>query len=509
MQKVAFTFGTGGTNVKASANAKGQDVQKGFDNIINLKSTSADNNVKPGTGGINTIAGKNSGANDKTAAQGKVNVINNGSSVNKDFNPSGNVADDFNALSYEVIDGELKVSLAEGTADNTPFIVDIDGLIEDIRKAIVDVLDITDEDIEEALAENGFVMLDLLNVTELQEFFVVIEDLNEFSDILINDSANQIWSQLFESVSDIKIEIFDDMFVTPQEFTEIINQLMNSEGTDGDETVNPDVMADAADSADEAVMTEVKTYVESDNGRQQAVENVAEQPADDEPVVIINDDRARANDNGGNGTDNGGQNNNMSDRQTEVSTGSEPKTEAADRTEAPVNESLFTQFMNRVEASFVQEVSYNTEQVQQLRDIANQVIESIKINFKPDTTGLEIQLNPEHLGRVNIAIEMRDGAAVANFIVRNEMARMALENQIQTLRETFEEQGLKVESVEVTVSDFSFEQSNNEWADRNGDQNSGGRRRFRNDEEIEPSAYAVNEAEDDPLAEEGSINIRA
>jgi len=46
--------------------------------------------------------------------------------------------------------------------------------------------------------------------------------------------------------------------------------------------------------------------------------------------------------------------------------------------------------------------------------------------------------------------------------VENQVAKEALESQMITLKETFAEQGLKVDAVEVTVSDFGLEHQNRE-----------------------------------------------
>lgn len=501
MQKVAFAFGTGGTGVKAAGSSKKSDAKAGFDNIINLKASS-DNNTNVGAGkGINAVADKNNQTAGNITGTGKVNVINNGSSsVKNDVNVmDSSTMDGFNALNFDVVDGKLQVTLVEQPESSNVFNIDIDGLIDDIRKIVKDILEVSDEEIEDALAENGFVMLDLLNVPQLQEFFVAIEDISEFSDILINDNANQLWTQLLEAVSDIQIEIFDDVFVNAEEFTDIIAQIMNSDEADGNEAI--DVNSEAEETAYD---TDMKPVI-ADN-RELKADNNAENAelTDNEPKVIINTEAGAAADN--NPSDNNSRNQDVITDRTADYTNEEDR-EDVRTDDVRGSESLFSQFMDRIESNYVQEVSYNTENVQQLREIANQVIEAIRVNVKPDTTGLEIQLNPEHLGKVNVAIEMKEGVAVANFIVRNEMARMALENQMQTLKDTFENQGLKVESVEVTVSDFSFEQSTNEWADRNEGRGEN-RRRFRSDEEIESSDFVMNQ-EEDPFAEEGSINIRA
>ncbi|MCR5797216.1 MAG: flagellar hook-length control protein FliK [Eubacterium sp.] len=97
--------------------------------------------------------------------------------------------------------------------------------------------------------------------------------------------------------------------------------------------------------------------------------------------------------------------------------------------------------------------------------IVNQVVKQIKIRVMPQTTSMELMLNPATLGRVNLSVMTRDGVATATLTVQNEYAKEALESQIVTLRENLENQGLKVESVEVNVSNFGFknqEDSNNQ-----------------------------------------------
>jgi flagellar hook-length control protein FliK len=47
----------------------------------------------------------------------------------------------------------------------------------------------------------------------------------------------------------------------------------------------------------------------------------------------------------------------------------------------------------------------------------------------------------------------------AQFVVQNEISKEAIEGQLHTLRETLNQQGIKVEAIEVTVSAYSFEQN--------------------------------------------------
>ena len=102
------------------------------------------------------------------------------------------------------------------------------------------------------------------------------------------------------------------------------------------------------------------------------------------------------------------------------------------------------------------EVVTENAQAIELYDIAMQVIEQVKLQVRPDTTKMEIQLNPEQLGKVEVEITSKNGELSAKLNVQNEQVKEAVEGQMQMLRETLELQGLKVENIEVTVAEFGF-----------------------------------------------------
>lgn len=92
----------------------------------------------------------------------------------------------------------------------------------------------------------------------------------------------------------------------------------------------------------------------------------------------------------------------------------------------------------------------------ELYDIARQIIDQVKIQIRPDNTRMELQLNPEHLGKVELEITSKNGELSARLNVQNDHVKEAVESQMQVLRETLEIQGLKVENIEVTVAEFGF-----------------------------------------------------
>jgi len=92
-------------------------------------------------------------------------------------------------------------------------------------------------------------------------------------------------------------------------------------------------------------------------------------------------------------------------------------------------------------------------------EIMNQVAENVKASITEDVTKMEMQLNPQNLGKVLLELTSKNGVVSAQFTAQNDVVREALEAQIADLRETLNQQGIKVDAIEVTVSSHAFEEN--------------------------------------------------
>jgi flagellar hook-length control protein FliK len=94
--------------------------------------------------------------------------------------------------------------------------------------------------------------------------------------------------------------------------------------------------------------------------------------------------------------------------------------------------------------------------------IIRQIVDYMKVNTQGDIPSLEMQLQPEHLGTLRIHLAAKEGVVTAQFVAQNETVKNALESQMIRLVESFDEQGIKVDAVEVSVgtneSPTSFDQ---------------------------------------------------
>lgn len=146
---------------------------------------------------------------------------------------------------------------------------------------------------------------------------------------------------------------------------------------------------------------------------------------------------------------------------TETETERKETSDTGSRSEGtPLMEQPAEQFLTQLQkaAAQVDEVSGTQNLSTEIREIANQILSKVRVVVAPDTTTLEIQLTPEHLGRVHLTVTEQNGKMTARFLTENELSREAIERNLVQFKEMLQEQGLKVDSIEVTVSEFGFGQ---------------------------------------------------
>ena len=131
------------------------------------------------------------------------------------------------------------------------------------------------------------------------------------------------------------------------------------------------------------------------------------------------------------------------------------------QTDASVEAVPFAQQFDLQGAREVQDAPMPNQSVQ----IIEQIVRQIRVSVTDTTSTMEMQLNPERLGKVLLTISAKGGMMTANFTVQTEEARLALESQMYQLRDTLEQKEIKVEAVSISVSDFSFAQGGGDDAD--------------------------------------------
>ncbi len=389
---------------------------------------------------------------------------------------------------------------AGGTQDQEPLTEDqLAAVNQAVKDVVKTALGIDEETMETVLAEMGIMPLELLQPENLQQFILLVDGGQEITDFLMNEEMMGD----FNLVSQV-LQALDMSEITDTPMAEILQQMttLTEEIPVEMASLSEDVPVDLAsqdsglplsqETAEEVVLQEEPevVVVQQENpdqsGSQSAPEDSQLTSEDQGQMAVPVKFSGSTAQNGGSqnmGEPSGWQGSELPEQYASV--GSEPQPEFI---------AVGNHIQQQMVADSVREIAA-PQPTPQMVQIVEQIVEQIRIHAQADTTTMEMQLNPESLGKVLLTISTRAGMMTANFTVQTEEARMAVESQMYTLRENLEQKELKVDAVEVTVSNFEFTQSGNGDDQKNLNQGDGRSRRFRMEEQEEDGEEISQEAE--------------
>ncbi len=351
-----------------------------------------------------------------------------------------------------VSDGQnVKVAQSQNSQLNDTGNANISGeLVEDIVK---DVLKLDDDQMDAILAAMGITVLQLLDPQILQQFVLTAEGAGDITDMLTSEMMLADYQMILQQFAQM-----------PEGVSEILAQM---EPVSEDDANLQGILQELT-----AVKPEQAPVVSDGEVLQKAVNT-------QEPAILGR-------------TPSSDSSKTMSGESNASSTESFVQT-SQPQTDASVEAVPFAQQFDLQGAREVQDAPMPNQSVQ----IIEQIVRQIRVSVTDTTSTMEMQLNPERLGKVLLTISAKEGMMTANFTVQTEEARLALESQMYQLRDTLEQKEIKVEAVSISVSDFSFAQGGGDDADsKNLEQGDGKSRRFQfEDSEEEAQEASDKEAE--------------
>ncbi len=97
------------------------------------------------------------------------------------------------------------------------------------------------------------------------------------------------------------------------------------------------------------------------------------------------------------------------------------------------------------------------------RDVAAQFVQNVTTTVRDGLTECEIQLRPEFLGKMSVTLALNEGGALTAKIRTEDMAvRGLLQGQIETLKAQLEEQGVRVQDMEVIYQSVNYDYNQND-----------------------------------------------
>ena len=338
------------------------------------------------------------------------------------------------------------------TSDSEPHkveeaVAEVEEFEEAVKEVISEELHVSKEEIEAAMEELGLTYLDLLDNGNLASLVAKLTNCDNINQLLCNEAFTNVLQQ----VNELGTELLADVQMTQEELMEFQKVFEQKLTIDATASTNQEVVIVDVEQVAEEVVDEMNP-LQDVKAEVVTTENV-ETTEDEAKVEVI---RVEA----------------PEDKQMDTSEESLPEKEQefagnlgkqrAQVQGTQVNENVA---VNQTQTTTFTEQLGNFETVQTLpphvtvADIMEQLVEQTRIMISVDTTKMEMQLNPENLGKLYVEVIENEGSITAKIQTQNAVVKEALEMQIADLKVNLSQAGVKVDSVEVTIASHEFERN--------------------------------------------------
>lgn len=312
--------------------------------------------------------------------------------------------------------------------------------LDEIRNKIKEEFGVTEEELEAVLETLGFTLMDLLQSDNLTDFVVELTGMETSIELLTSSDAALQLEELESFINGVTQELSEELGIPVEELMkELMEELPESktgqmpqteEKTELDEEFLPEKTVEESKNMPETV--DSKEKISSSEKQQKEMDSISEQQTNE---IKITRTEAKA------------------------SSSKDGMEFSKHQENSGLSENVVNQFTNAVNEAFEMK---GLDQVVDSVKIINQIVETAKITLNQEVTSMELMLNPENLGKVNLNVSVKAGVVTASIVAQNEAVREAIESQVVLLKENLSNQGIKVEAVEVTVESHAFEAGTNQ-----------------------------------------------
>lgn len=383
-------------------------------------------------------------------------------------------------------DQQVNTNFGEGLPEET-----VSTIMDSIKKTLLKNLNITEEDLEQSMEAMGITYMDLLNKNVLINFVSQNYQISDSLEMVTNQDAYDSLKNIMAAMKEIIAGNIGDIELT--DLTDVTPLVENN---------NPSGQLDTA----ENVQTDVGKLQVFDSSKkitdieQPSIQNNTVSAKGDTDVKVIQGSDSKdgmsfqnpETDTTENAVE--PQNQLNTENQTE-----EFSNELSQSKENVIPKKSDSDLQARNSTVDLQVVQNNTQQQNvsgssngenvttnqsEMDSIIKQLVEKMKVSVTPDVKQLEMQLQPENLGKINLHLTAKEGIITAHIITQSEIVKEAVESQIGQLKDQFTQQGIQVKAIDVSVSSQSFDenlwQGGQQGQAEQGNQNNGNARYKRN-----------------------------
>ena len=304
----------------------------------------------------------------------------------------------------------------------------VEGIVKEVMQEIEEMLEVSEEELVDVLEQLGLQPIDLLNPDNMVSILTALTGEDSTIQLVMDEEMYLTLQDLMQMVEDKTQELMSATGLSDEELEAVMDRLK--------------LLTNQQLSHEEMEMKQVQILpFESEE------EVVAEDG--DVPVIVKNE-------------------NDLQDVQTTEVTQDSPE-RIVEKTETGKSEdSLFQEQQQNMQSfqNMSDEISQlagesklegtgtpNTE------SILKQLADYVKIQKGKELTEMELQLHPASLGNVKVTLATKGGVVTAQLTTENEIVKNAIESQVSQLKQNLEEQGVRVEAIEVSVASHQMERN--------------------------------------------------
>ena len=337
----------------------------------------------------------------------------------------------------------------EEAVQNSDVEEEVEKVAEEIVNQIAEQMGISKDDLNKIMEAMNISLLDVLNKPVLTALITEISGGGELA-LMTDENLYATFSEIASDTEQALSDLGEALNLSPEEMEQLIQKLQ--------ESVPYDNVNNAP--ADEKTSVTQETIPVSDKPEEPTVQfkNIAvdetavkeanketksiETPAEPQktPETVVNDKPV------------------LNEGNDATESKSQEK-ESKEDNRSNLTPNFISNNVETTESMGIQKLFSQTLGETDRTDIIRQITDYMQLQTKNDLTQMEIQLHPASLGTINLSITSKAGVITAAIQTQNEAVKAAIESQVITLRENLENQGVKVEAVEVTVASHEFERN--------------------------------------------------
>ena len=380
-------------------------------------------------------------------------------------------ADSYNRYQYKKNQIESGKPMEEKITESAE---QMETFAKDVIKAVAEQLEITEDDVVEAIQMLGVTVFDLLNPQVLADITVTLTEVQDAS-MLLFDSRFQ---SLLSDITQIGKDFMNDLGLNTEQMQmflsqmEILEQPQTVEVTD-DTNLNQPMISDGQTESEQQVVAmddrkmveNSELYPSKEAKVDQQIEVVDEHADSTGDVLSKSTENEHASHTAGDSQEDAASKNMMSeDNYSEENHSVEEFKKNISSTDKENDKHIFSHLeqvsdkpSEMIKTPFVQ--NNNTYVSIDTVRIIEQLAERVRVTNLSEVSSIEMQLNPENLGKMYVNISSKQGMVNAQIAATNETVKEALEAQIYELKESLQQSGVKVDAIEVTIASHEFEKN--------------------------------------------------